>query len=136
MLRPWIVVSLRNPQKKEKNKRTKVKVMKEEEDDDKNKPEVIPDELEREYSYGGVPNKLEIAAAFFGQEDEMILTYLRSVPNPRGAILAHLILYFVHEYGFMSKNHLMKKLKSLIKYGYIVRREEAGLKFYKAVKEV
>lgn len=94
--------------------------------------EEIP-ELNKKYDYGGVDAKIELKAAFLGQEDEMILAYLKKVPNPRGIVLANLILYFCYKYGLMGERRLMRRLSHLLKMELISTSEESGLRFYKLV---
>jgi len=95
--------------------------------------EKIIEELDKPFDYGKVDAKTELKAAFFGEEDEMIVKYLKKVPNPRGVILANLILYFCYRYGFMSERRLMRRLRHLIKMDLIKTTNELGLTFYKAV---
>ncbi len=89
-------------------------------------------ELEKPFDYGNVDAKTEIKAAFFGEEDEMIVAYLKKAPRGR-VILANLVLYFCYRYGFMSERRLRKRLSQLIKRDLIITEKEAGLTFYKAV---
>lgn len=93
------------------------------------------DELEIPFDYGSVDTGTELKAAFFGQEDEMIIKYLKRVPNARGVILANLILYFVYRYGLLGERRLKNRLKHLIKMNLITTSKEAGLTFYKVVIE-
>jgi hypothetical protein len=90
-------------------------------------------ELDKPFDYGKVDAKTELKAAFFGDEDQMIIEYLKRVPNPRGVILANLILYFCYRYGFMGERRLKKRLSHLIKMNLICTTKESGLTFYKAV---
>jgi len=92
-------------------------------------------ELERPYDFGKVSTKTEIIAGWFGKEDDMIIEYLKRFPNPRGANLPHLILYFTYKYGLMGQRRLMRRLRHLIKMNIIMTKEEAGITFYKLVIE-
>ena len=92
-------------------------------------------ELEKPFDYGKVSGSTELKAAFFGEEDEMIVEYLKRVPNSHGVILANLVLYFCYRYGLMSERRLRKRLSHLVKMNLVssIRHIETGLTFYKAV---
>jgi hypothetical protein len=94
-----------------------------------------PEELDKPYDYQPVSTGVELRAAFLGEEQEMIVSYLRKQKNPRGVVLPHLILYFCYRYGLMSQRRLMRRLKHLIKMNSVEVFEESGLVFYRIKKE-
>jgi hypothetical protein len=96
------------------------------------KDEEIP-ELNKNFEFHDVSTKTELKAAFLGDEDQMVIEYLKRCPNPRGVTLSHLILYFCYRYGLISQRRLMNRIKHLIKMELISVKEESGLNFYKPI---
>jgi hypothetical protein len=103
-----------------------------------NKTTTINPELEEtKYEYGRVTKhpRAVLKALFTNDPDEMIILYLKSLPNRNGALMAHLILYFVYYSQIMGERRLRSRLKGLSKRNLIYTNKKLGFTFYKAKKD-